>query len=159
MCLCSFFHFPLVLLPSAPADPAGTLCNPDLDPPEGSIRKPLCEVNPFLPHHSTLKWVAPLTDSSTSPLYLQADWLSSMHQGLNKQLTVAAVMRAPTASKEHSGTVSPHPRPVGKKVYLVCVEIDFTYLSFHSNLEREQQNAARAVQTRRASLTGLRLLG
>lgn len=97
---CTYFHvflFPLYV------DPAGTLCHKALDPPRGSIKKPLCEVNPFLPHPSTLKWVAPLTDSSRSPIYLEADWLSSMHQGVNKQLKVSSIMRAPTASKEHNG--------------------------------------------------------
>ncbi|XP_075907665.1 TAP binding protein (tapasin), tandem duplicate 1 [Nelusetta ayraudi] len=87
-------------------DPAGTLCQQDLNPPKGSIRKPLCEVNPFLPQPSTLKWVSPLTDSLRSPIYLQAEWLSSMHQGLNKELTVASIMRAPTASREHSVILS-----------------------------------------------------
>lgn len=85
------------------SDPAGTLCHRALNPPRGSVHKPLCEINPFLPQPSTLKWVAPLTDSQTSPIYLQADWFSTSHQGVNKQLTVASIMRAPTATKEHSG--------------------------------------------------------
>lgn len=97
------FFFLHAHLPSV--DPAGTLCQQDLNPPKGSIRKPQCEVNPFLPHPSTLRWVAPLTDSLTSPIYLQATWLSSMLVGLNKELTVASIIRAPSASKEHSGKV------------------------------------------------------
>ncbi|XP_076610033.1 TAP binding protein (tapasin), tandem duplicate 1 [Chaetodon auriga] len=107
-------------------DPAGTLCHPSLNAPKGSVTKPQCEINPFLPHHSTLKWVAPLTDSGFSPIYLQADWFSAAHQGLDKQLTVSTISRAPTATKEHhvilsvtSKTVSVQAR-LGEPVLLDC---------------------------------------
>uniref|UniRef100_A0A3Q3WSF1 Ig-like domain-containing protein n=1 Tax=Mola mola TaxID=94237 RepID=A0A3Q3WSF1_MOLML len=107
-------------------DPAGTLCHHALNPPRGSINKPLCEVNPFLPQPSTLRWAAPLTDSARSPIYLQADWFSTSHQGVNKQLTVSSIMRAPTATKEldvilsvTSKTVSVRSR-LGERVLLDC---------------------------------------
>lgn len=107
-------------------DPAGTLCHRSLNTPRGSIKKPQCEINPFLPQPSSLKWVAPLTDSGLSPIYLQADWLSTSHQGLNEQLTVSTIMRAPTASKEHdvilsvtSKTVSVQAR-LGEPTVLDC---------------------------------------
>lgn len=87
-------------------DPAGTLCHRSMNPPKGSIEKPLCEINPFLPQPSTLKWVAPLTDSAFSPMYLQADWFSTAHQGLNEQLTMSTITRAPTATKEHNVILS-----------------------------------------------------
>uniref|UniRef100_A0A3Q3GWC9 Ig-like domain-containing protein n=1 Tax=Labrus bergylta TaxID=56723 RepID=A0A3Q3GWC9_9LABR len=48
-------------------DPAGTLCQPPLNRPSGSAKKPQCEINPFLPHPSDLKWVAALTESTLSP--------------------------------------------------------------------------------------------
>lgn len=85
------------------SDPAGTLCHRALNPPQGSIRKPPCEINPFLPYPSILKWVAPLTDSAISPIYLQAEWFSTSLQGVDEQLTVSSITRAPTASKEHDG--------------------------------------------------------
>ncbi|GLD59439.1 tapasin-like protein [Lates japonicus] len=49
-------------------DPAATLCHRSLNPPKGSIKKPQCEINPFLPQISSLKWVTPLTDSAFSPM-------------------------------------------------------------------------------------------
>uniref|UniRef100_A0AAQ4Q5X5 Ig-like domain-containing protein n=1 Tax=Gasterosteus aculeatus aculeatus TaxID=481459 RepID=A0AAQ4Q5X5_GASAC len=52
-------------------DPAGTLCHRSLNPPRGSVEKPQCEINPFLPQPSTLKWASPLTDSASSPIYLR----------------------------------------------------------------------------------------
>nr|XP_040043846.1 tapasin-like isoform X2 [Gasterosteus aculeatus aculeatus] len=84
-------------------DPAGTLCHRSLNPPRGSVEKPQCEINPFLPQPSTLKWASPLTDSASSPIYLQADWFSTALQGLNGQLAVSTITRAPTATKEHRG--------------------------------------------------------
>lgn len=86
------------------SDPAGTLCHRALNPPRGSIKKPLCEINPFLLHSSTLKWVAPLTASGRSPIYLEADWLSTSIQGIDKGLTVSTITRAPSASKELDGS-------------------------------------------------------
>uniref|UniRef100_A0AAQ4S6P7 Ig-like domain-containing protein n=1 Tax=Gasterosteus aculeatus aculeatus TaxID=481459 RepID=A0AAQ4S6P7_GASAC len=81
-------------------DPAGTLCHRSLNPPRGSVEKPQCEINPFLPQPSTLKWASPLTDSASSPIYLQADWFSTALKGLNGQLAVSTITRAPTATKE-----------------------------------------------------------
>lgn len=107
-------------------DPAATLCHPSLSPPRGSIQKPQCEINPFLPQPSTLKWAAALTDSAFSPVYLQADWFSAALHGVDKELGVSSIMRAPTASKEHnvilsvtSKTVSVQAR-LGKPVVLDC---------------------------------------
>lgn len=107
-------------------DPAATLCHRCLNPPRGSVKKPQCEINPFLPQPSTLKWVAPLTASALSPMYLQAVWFSTAVQGLNKELSVSSIMRAPTATKEHnvilsvtSKTVSVQSR-LGEPVLLDC---------------------------------------
>ncbi|XP_062414308.1 tapasin-like [Pungitius pungitius] len=87
-------------------DPAGTLCHRSLNPPRGSVEKPQCEINPFLPQPSTLKWASPLTDSASSPIYLQAHWFSTAIQGLNGQLAVSTITRAPTATKEHKVILS-----------------------------------------------------
>lgn len=92
-----------MFLAPLPSDPAATLCHQSLNPPRGSVKKPQCEINPFLPQPSSLKWVTSLTDSALSPIYLQAEWLSAAFQGLNEQLGVSAIMRAPTGTKEHSG--------------------------------------------------------
>ncbi|XP_069575222.1 TAP binding protein (tapasin), tandem duplicate 1 [Brachyistius frenatus] len=107
-------------------DPAATLRHRSLNPPRGSIQKPRCEINPFLPQPSTLKWVAALTDSALSPVYLQADWFSTTFQGLNKQLGISTITRAPTGSKEHdvilsvtTKTVSVQSR-LGEPVLLDC---------------------------------------
>ncbi|XP_029298930.1 TAP binding protein (tapasin), tandem duplicate 1 isoform X1 [Cottoperca gobio] len=107
-------------------DPAATLCHRSLNPPRGSVNKPHCEINPFLPQPSTLKWVAPLTDSALSPIYLQADWFSTSIQGLNKQLAISTITRAPTAAQEPnvilsvtSKTVSVQSR-LGEPVLLDC---------------------------------------
>uniref|UniRef100_A0A3Q3FWW4 Ig-like domain-containing protein n=1 Tax=Labrus bergylta TaxID=56723 RepID=A0A3Q3FWW4_9LABR len=56
-----------IYLTHLPSDPAGTLCQPPLNRPSGSAKKPQCEINPFLPHPSDLKWVAALTESTLSP--------------------------------------------------------------------------------------------
>ncbi|XP_023250647.1 tapasin-like [Seriola lalandi dorsalis] len=87
-------------------DPAATLCHHSLSPPRGSIQKPQCEINPFLPQPSDLKWVAPLTDSAFSPVYLQADWFSAALHGINKERGISNIMRAPTATKEHNVILS-----------------------------------------------------
>uniref|UniRef100_A0A3Q3G023 Ig-like domain-containing protein n=1 Tax=Labrus bergylta TaxID=56723 RepID=A0A3Q3G023_9LABR len=84
-------------------DPAGTLCQPPLNRPSGSAKKPQCEINPFLPHPSDLKWVAALTESTLSPLYLQADWFTTSHQDSKQQRTISSIMRAPPGAKEHNG--------------------------------------------------------
>uniref|UniRef100_A0A8C2X2C5 TAP binding protein (tapasin), tandem duplicate 2 n=1 Tax=Cyclopterus lumpus TaxID=8103 RepID=A0A8C2X2C5_CYCLU len=107
-------------------DPAATLCHRSLNPPRGSVEKPRCEMIPFLPQPSTLKWVAPLTDSASSPIYLQADWFSTSLQGLNRQLAISTVTRAPTATKEHDVVLSVTSKTVfvqsrlGKPVLLDC---------------------------------------
>ncbi|XP_028256444.1 TAP binding protein (tapasin), tandem duplicate 1 [Parambassis ranga] len=107
-------------------DPAATLCHQSLNPPRGSVKKPQCEINPFLPQPSSLKWVTSLTDSALSPIYLQAEWFSAAFQGLNEQLGVSTITRAPTGTKEHavilsvtSKTVSVQPR-LGEPVLLDC---------------------------------------
>ncbi|TNN34010.1 Tapasin [Liparis tanakae] len=107
-------------------DPAATLCHRSLSPPRGSVEKPRCEIIPFLPHLSALKWVSPLTDSASSPIYLQADWFSASLQGLGGQLAVSTVTRAATATAEHdavlsvtSTTVSVRSR-LGEPVLLDC---------------------------------------
>ncbi|KAM4550803.1 TAP binding protein (tapasin), tandem duplicate 1 [Fundulus diaphanus] len=107
-------------------DPSATLCHPSLNPPRGSIKKPQCEINPFLPQPSSIKWVASLTESALSPLYLQADWFSASFQNLDKHLGVSTISRAPTGSKEHdlilsitSKTMSAKSR-LGEPVTLDC---------------------------------------
>ncbi|KAM6973868.1 TAP binding protein (tapasin), tandem duplicate 1 [Tautogolabrus adspersus] len=107
-------------------DPAGTLCQPSLNRPRGSAKKPQCEINPFLPHPSDLKWVAPLTESTLSPLYLQADWVTTSHQDSKQQRTISSIMRAPTGAQEHnvilsvtSKTLSVQAR-LGEPVQLDC---------------------------------------
>ncbi|XP_039977561.1 TAP binding protein (tapasin), tandem duplicate 1 [Xiphias gladius] len=107
-------------------DPAATLCHHSLSPPRGSVQEPQCEISPFLQRPSTLKWVAALTDSAFSPIYLQADWFSVALQGTNKQLGISSIMRAPTGTKEPnvilsvtSKTVSVQAR-LGKPLLLDC---------------------------------------
>lgn len=103
------FHVPVhctLSLCVLSSDPSSTLCHRSLNPPRGSIKKPQCEINPFLPQPSSLKWVAPLTDSALSPIYLQADWFSSALQGINEQICVSSITRAPTGTKEQSGNDS-----------------------------------------------------
>ncbi|KAM4725736.1 TAP binding protein (tapasin), tandem duplicate 1 [Anableps anableps] len=107
-------------------DPSANLCHPSLNPPRGSIKKPQCELNPFLPQPSSLAWVASLTESALSPVYLQADWFSSSFQGLDEQLGVSTISRAPTGTKEHdvilsitSKTMSAKSR-LGEPVTLDC---------------------------------------
>uniref|UniRef100_A0A3Q3MDX3 Ig-like domain-containing protein n=1 Tax=Labrus bergylta TaxID=56723 RepID=A0A3Q3MDX3_9LABR len=68
--------------------------------------KPQCEINPFLPHPSDLKWVAALTESTLSPLYLQADWFTTSHQDSKQQRTISSIMRAPPGAKEHNVILS-----------------------------------------------------
>ncbi|TRY89781.1 hypothetical protein DNTS_010940 [Danionella cerebrum] len=81
-------------------DPAGTFCSASLDPPKGSVVKPKCEIYPFMPHASVVRWASSLTDSFQSPVYLQADWFSVAAQGLDEQLTVSNIMRAVPESSE-----------------------------------------------------------
>ncbi|XP_027892796.1 TAP binding protein (tapasin), tandem duplicate 1 [Xiphophorus couchianus] len=110
----------------AVTDPSANLCHASLNPPRGSIQKPQCEINPFLPQPSSLKWVASLTESALSPVYLQADWFSASFQGLDQQLGVSTISRAPTGTKEHhvilsitSRTMSVKSR-LGEPVTLDC---------------------------------------
>uniref|UniRef100_A0A8C2EH13 Ig-like domain-containing protein n=1 Tax=Cyprinus carpio TaxID=7962 RepID=A0A8C2EH13_CYPCA len=74
-----------------------------LNPPKGSVNKPKCEINPFMPHASMVRWASALTDSAQSPVYLQADWFSVAAQGLDEQLMLSNIMRALSASKEPKG--------------------------------------------------------
>ncbi|XP_014870893.1 TAP binding protein (tapasin), tandem duplicate 1 isoform X1 [Poecilia latipinna] len=96
-------------------DPSANLCHASLNPPRGSIQKPQCEINPFLPQPSSLNWVASLTESALSPVYLQADWFSSSYQGLNQQIGVSTISRAPTGTKEHDVILSITSRTMSAK--------------------------------------------
>uniref|UniRef100_A0A671LKQ1 Ig-like domain-containing protein n=1 Tax=Sinocyclocheilus anshuiensis TaxID=1608454 RepID=A0A671LKQ1_9TELE len=71
--------------------PAGSFCSAALNPPKVSVNKPKCEINPFMPHASMVRWASALTDSAQSPVYLQADWFSVAAQGLDEQLTLSNV--------------------------------------------------------------------
>ncbi|XP_053478110.1 tapasin [Ictalurus furcatus] len=108
------------------SDPASTFCSSALHPPEGTVHKPQCEINPFTPQASMVKWAAPLTASGQSPVYLSADWFSVAAQGLNGELTLANVMRASTGSKEPSvilsvsSTTSTVRTRLGEPVLLDC---------------------------------------
>lgn len=75
-------------------DPSGSLCSSSLHSPEGSVKKPQCEINPFLPQPSMVNWAAPLTRAGQSPIYLEADWFSASLKGLDDQLVLSSVMRA-----------------------------------------------------------------
>lgn len=107
-------------------DPSGYTCHRALNPPEGSIKKPNCELNPFQPEPSSLKWVAPLTASARSPLYLQARWLTATIQGLDKEMAVTSIIRTPTASERHDVIMSVTTKTVsvvarlGEPVLLDC---------------------------------------
>ncbi|KAJ8288034.1 hypothetical protein COCON_G00006930 [Conger conger] len=81
-------------------DPSGSLCSPSLHSPEGSVKKPQCEINPFLPHPSLVNWAAPLTRSGLSPVYLEADWFSASLKGLDEQLVLSSVIRAAKTTNE-----------------------------------------------------------
>ncbi|KAM6899469.1 TAP binding protein (tapasin), tandem duplicate 1 [Xenentodon cancila] len=87
-------------------DPSAGLCHRALNPPRGSVQKPHCEINPFLPQPSSLRWVGPLTESGFSPIYLQADWFSASFQGLKEPLGISTITRAPTGTREHSVILS-----------------------------------------------------
>uniref|UniRef100_A0A4W5KT63 Ig-like domain-containing protein n=1 Tax=Hucho hucho TaxID=62062 RepID=A0A4W5KT63_9TELE len=108
------------------SDPAATLCSSSLHPPEGSVQKPQCEINPFMPQPSTVQWTVPLTDSAHSPIYLQADWYTAALQGFDGQLRLSNVMRAPTATKEPNVVLSVSSRTfmirsrLGEPVVLDC---------------------------------------
>ncbi|XP_013997226.2 tapasin isoform X1 [Salmo salar] len=107
-------------------DPAATLCSSSMHPPEGSVQKPQCEINPFMPQPSTVQWTVPLTDSAHSPIYLQADWYTAALQGFDGQLRLSNVMRAPTATKEPKVLLSVSSRTfmirsrLGEPVVLDC---------------------------------------
>ncbi|KAJ0003686.1 hypothetical protein NQD34_008784 [Periophthalmus magnuspinnatus] len=85
-------------------DSSGFLCHKALNPPEGSIKKPHCELNQIQPQPSSLLWVAPLTDSAQSPLYLQADWRAATIHGLDKEMSVTSVIRTSPES-QHSDLI------------------------------------------------------
>ncbi|XP_063041510.1 TAP binding protein (tapasin), tandem duplicate 1 [Engraulis encrasicolus] len=107
-------------------DPSASFCHAPLHPPEGAVTKPQCEINPFLPQPSMVRWAASLTESGQSPVHLQADWLSVAAQGLDGQLVLSSLMRAPSGSKEPqvvlsvtSKTASVRAR-LGERVTLDC---------------------------------------
>uniref|UniRef100_A0A672RJ44 Ig-like domain-containing protein n=1 Tax=Sinocyclocheilus grahami TaxID=75366 RepID=A0A672RJ44_SINGR len=80
-----------------------------------------CEMNPFMPHASMVRWASALTDSAHSPVYLQADWFSVAAQGIDEQLTLSSIMRAPSASKEPVSSKTPVVRSrLGEAVLLDC---------------------------------------
>ncbi|XP_072304317.1 TAP binding protein (tapasin), tandem duplicate 1 [Eucyclogobius newberryi] len=87
-------------------DPSASLCHRALNPPEGSIKKPHCELNQIQPQPSSLLWVAPLTDSAQSPLYLEAQWFAATIHGLDKEMSVTTVIRAPEAGDRHNVILS-----------------------------------------------------
>uniref|UniRef100_A0A8C6WUJ7 TAP binding protein (tapasin), tandem duplicate 2 n=1 Tax=Neogobius melanostomus TaxID=47308 RepID=A0A8C6WUJ7_9GOBI len=107
-------------------DPSGSMCHRALNPPEGAIKKPNCELNPFQPEPSSLKWVAPLTDSAQSPLYLQAQWLAATIHGVDKEMSVTSVIRHPTQSERNDVILSVTTKTVyvaarlGEPVLLDC---------------------------------------
>ncbi|XP_030633352.1 TAP binding protein (tapasin), tandem duplicate 1 [Chanos chanos] len=107
-------------------DLAASFCSSALHPPAGSVTKPQCEINPFIPHASMVKWAAALTESAQSPAYLQADWFSVAAQGLDGELTLSNVMRAPTGSKEPNVILSVSSKTavvrsrLGERVHLDC---------------------------------------
>ncbi|KAG7457604.1 hypothetical protein MATL_G00228840 [Megalops atlanticus] len=90
----------------------------------GSKQNPPNDINPTRVYYVTDP--APLTDSAHSPIYLQADWLSASLQGLDGQLTLSSVMRAPTATNKPSVILSVSSRTVsvrsrlGEPVLLDC---------------------------------------
>ncbi|TSX30749.1 Tapasin [Bagarius yarrelli] len=108
------------------SDPASTFCSSALHPPEGSVSKPQCEINPFTPQASIVKWAAALTASAQSPVYLSADWFSVAAQGVNRELTLSNLMRAPSGSKEPTVILSISSRTsvirsrLGEPVLLDC---------------------------------------
>ncbi|XP_076158116.1 tapasin-like [Alosa pseudoharengus] len=107
-------------------DPAASFCRVPLHPPEGSVQKPQCEINPFLPQPSMVRWAASLTESGQSPIHLQADWFSVAAQGLDGQLVMSSIMRAPSGSKEPQVILSISSRTaavrsrLGEQVMLDC---------------------------------------
>ncbi|CAL9690860.1 unnamed protein product [Knipowitschia caucasica] len=82
-------------------DPSGSLCHRALDPPKGSIQKPHCELNHLQPQPSSLGWVAPLTDTDQSPLFLQAQWFAATIRGVDQEMSVTSVIRAPVESQHN----------------------------------------------------------
>lgn len=107
-------------------DPSGSMCHRALNPPEGSIKKPNCELNPFQPEPSSLKWVALLTESAQSPLYLQARWLAATIHGLDKEMSVTSIIRTPTTTEQNDVILSVTTKTVsvaarlGEPVLLDC---------------------------------------
>ncbi|KAJ8354556.1 hypothetical protein SKAU_G00221230 [Synaphobranchus kaupii] len=81
-------------------DPSASLCSSSLYSPEGSVKKPQCEINPFLPQPSNVKWAAPLTRSGQSPIYLEAEWFSASLKGFDEHLALSTVMRTAKATND-----------------------------------------------------------
>ncbi|KAK7899334.1 hypothetical protein WMY93_020187 [Mugilogobius chulae] len=87
-------------------DPSASLCHRALNPPKGSIKKPHCELNRIQPQPSSLQWVAPLTESEKSPLYLGAQWYAATIHGLDKEMSVTTVIRSPLEADKHNVILS-----------------------------------------------------
>ncbi|XP_069055104.1 TAP binding protein (tapasin), tandem duplicate 1 [Lepisosteus oculatus] len=87
-------------------DAGASLCSPSLRAAEGAVEKPQCEVSPFLPQPALVRWAAPLTAAGSSPAHLQADWLSAALRGLQGQLVLSSLLRAPSASDQASVVLS-----------------------------------------------------
>lgn len=105
VCVCALsLMTQMTFLTPVSTDPSATLCHRSLNARSGSVEKPQCEINPFPPQPASIRWAAPLTDSAFSPIYLQADWFSTSLWGLNGELGISSVTRAPTATKEHNGS-------------------------------------------------------
>lgn len=107
-------------------DPAGTLCQPSHKRHRSSVKKSQCEINPFLPQPSDLKWVSSLTESNLSPSHLQADWITVSNQDFKRQWSISSIIRAPTGTKENSVALSVTSRTLsvqarlGEPVLLDC---------------------------------------
>ncbi|XP_066530514.1 TAP binding protein (tapasin), tandem duplicate 1 [Hoplias malabaricus] len=107
-------------------DLAATFCSSALHPPEGSLNKPQCEINPLIPQASMVKWAEALTETAQSPTYLAADWFSVAAQGIDGQLTMSNVMRAPSGFTDASVILSVSSKTasirsrIGEPVLLDC---------------------------------------
>ncbi|XP_028657341.1 tapasin-like [Erpetoichthys calabaricus] len=87
-------------------DSTGTLCSSALQPVDGAVEKPECEINPFTPHPAMVDWTLSLTSPDTSPAYLTADWLSSSIQGLKNKLAVSSILRLPVGTTEATAVMN-----------------------------------------------------
>uniref|UniRef100_A0A672RJ54 Ig-like domain-containing protein n=1 Tax=Sinocyclocheilus grahami TaxID=75366 RepID=A0A672RJ54_SINGR len=114
----SELHPPADISPSRIYSVTALVCTLSRQQPSGRSD---CEMNPFMPHASMVRWASALTDSAHSPVYLQADWFSVAAQGIDEQLTLSSIMRAPSASKEPVSSKTPVVRSrLGEAVLLDC---------------------------------------